>query len=64
MIQALDASDATLLKVYRKNKNQGLELLYDRYKKYIYTIAYHYTGNKEDALDLTQEVFLSIFGHP
>lgn len=57
----MDASDATLLKLYRKNKNQGLELLYDRYKKYIYTIAYHYTGNKEDALDLTQEVFLSIF---
>lgn len=57
----MDASDAAILKLYKKNKNQGLELLYDRYKKYIYTIAYHYTGNKEDALDLSQEVFLSIF---
>ncbi|WP_172637580.1 RNA polymerase sigma factor [Desulfitobacterium dehalogenans] len=61
MIRALDSSDATLLKLYKKDKNQGLELLYDRYKKYIYTIAYHYAGNKEDALDLTQDVFLSIF---
>jgi RNA polymerase sigma factor (sigma-70 family) len=58
---ALDASDATLIKLYKKNKQQGLEILYERYKKYVYTIAYHYTGNKEDALDLTQEVFMSIF---
>ncbi|WP_425806805.1 RNA polymerase sigma factor [Desulfitobacterium sp. Sab5] len=58
---ALDASDATLIKVYKKNKHQGLEILYERYKKYVYTIAYHYAGNKEDALDLTQEVFVSIY---
>lgn len=61
MIRALDASDATILKLYKRNKNQVLELLYDRYKKYVYTIAYHYTGDKEDSLDVTQEVFLSIF---
>ena len=58
---ALDSSDASILKIYNKNKHQGLELLYERYKKYIYTIAYHYAGNREDALDLTQEVFVSIF---
>jgi len=58
---ALDASDATLIKLYKKNKHQGIEILYDRYKKYVYTLAYHYAGNKEDALDLTQEVFMSIF---
>lgn len=57
---ALDVSDAAILKIYKKNKHQGLELLYDRYKKYVYTIAYNYTHNKEDALDLTQEVFISI----
>lgn len=61
MSGALSERDGTVLKLYRKNKSQGLELIYDRYKKYIYTIAYHYTGNKEDALDLTQEVFLAIF---
>ena len=57
----MDSSDASILKIYNKNKHQGLELLYERYKKYIYTIAYHYAGNREDALDLTQEVFVSIF---
>lgn len=57
----MDASDATLIKLYKKNKHQGLKILYERYNKYVYTIAYHYAGNKEDALDLTQEVFMSIF---
>lgn len=57
----MDVSDAGFQKVYKKNKHQGLEILYERYKKYVYTLAYRYAGNKEDALDLTQEVFVSIF---
>lgn len=54
-------SDSGFLTIYKKNKHQGLEILYENYKKYVYTIAYHYAGNKEDALDLTQEVFVAIF---
>ena len=54
----MDVSDASFRKIYNKNKHQGL---YEQYKKYVYTIAYHYAGNKDDALDLTQEVFVSIF---
>jgi RNA polymerase sigma factor (sigma-70 family) len=57
----LDSTDGGILKLYKRNKHQGLELLYERYKKYVYTIAFHYTGNQEDALDLTQEVFIAIF---
>lgn len=57
----MDVSDASFQKIYKKDKHQGLEIIYERYKNYVYTIAYHYAGNKEDALDLTQEVFVSIF---
>lgn len=57
----LEVSDLNILKEYKKNNDRGLELVYDRYKKYVYTIAFHYAGNKEDALDITQEVFISIF---
>lgn len=57
----MEFSNAGFLKIYKKNKHQGLEILYERYKKYVYTIAYRYTGNKDDALDLTQEVFVSMF---
>ena len=49
----MDVSDAGFRKIYNKNKHQGLEILYEQYKKYVYTIAYHYAGNKDDALDLT-----------
>jgi RNA polymerase sigma factor (sigma-70 family) len=58
---SLAVSDSGFLTIYKKNKHQGLEILYDKYKKYVYTIAYHYAGNQEDALDLTQEVFMAIF---
>lgn len=61
MITYLEVSDLSILKEYKKNNRRGLELIYDRYKKYVYSIAYHYSGNKEDALDITQEVFISVF---
>lgn len=57
----LEVSDLTILREYKKNNRKGLELIYDRYKKYVYTITFHYAGNKEDALDIMQEVFVAIF---
>lgn len=61
MVAYLEVSDLSILTEYRKNNRKGLELMYDRYRKYVYTIAFHYSGNKEDALDITQEVFISVF---
>ena len=57
----MEVSDLNIIKIYKRNKHQGLELLYERYKKYVYTIAFRYAGSKEDALDITQEVFVSLF---
>ncbi len=57
----LEVSDVSIFKEYKKNTVRGLELIYDRYRKYVYSIAFHYAGNKEDALDITQEVFISVF---
>lgn len=57
----LEVSDLNILKEYKKDNRKGLELIYDRYRKYVYSIAFHYAGNKEDALDITQEVFISVF---
>jgi len=57
----LEVSDLKIFHEYKKNKRRGLELVYERYKKYVYSIAYHYSGNKEDALDITQEVFMAVF---
>lgn len=57
----MDVSDSYILKEYKKNNKKGLELVYERYRKYVYSIAFHYAGSKEDALDITQEVFISVF---
>lgn len=61
VIRQLEVSDLTIFKEYQKNSRKGLELLYERYKKYVYSIAFHYSGNREDAMDITQEVFISVF---
>lgn len=37
---------------------QALSLLYERYRRSIYSYTYHVLGNREDAADVTQEVFL------
>ncbi len=57
----MEVSDLNIFKEYEKNNRRGLELVYERYRKYVYSIAYHYSGNKEDALDITQEVFITVF---
>lgn len=57
----MEVSDINIFNEYKKNNRKGLELLYSRYRKYVYTIAFHYAGNKEDALDMTQEVFIAVF---
>ena len=34
---------------------------YDRYKSLVYNLALNYSTNKEDAEEITQDVFLSVF---
>jgi len=38
-------------------------LLYDRYKKAMYTLAYRVTGDFDDANDVLQDAFLEVFRH-
>ncbi|MGD2033677.1 MAG: RNA polymerase sigma factor [Bacteroidales bacterium] len=37
------------------------DILYNRYSKKIYNLAYRMTGNREDANDITQETFIRAF---
>ena len=38
-------------------------LLYDRYKKAMYTLAYRITGDFDDANEVLQDAFLEVFRH-
>jgi RNA polymerase sigma factor (sigma-70 family) len=38
-------------------------ILYDRYKKAMYTLAYRITGDFDDANDVLQDAFIEVFRH-
>ena len=56
----MDSTDVYLLSKCKKNDRDALNELYKRHEKYIYSLCYHYTNNKEDALDLVQEIFIKV----
>lgn len=56
----MDSTDVLLLSKCKKNDKDALNELYKRHEKYVYTLCYHYTNNKEDALDLVQEIFIKV----
>jgi RNA polymerase sigma-70 factor (ECF subfamily) len=45
----------------RSGHDSALEELIDLYKKKIYNISYRYTGDAEEAFDLSQEIFLRAY---
>ena len=44
-----------------KNKTQGIEELYRKYKKVVYSIAFSISKNKEDSEDVVQSIFTKIY---
>ena len=54
-------ADGDLVRRARRGERLAFAELVGRYQKQIYSLAYRLTNSQEDALDLTQEVFLKIF---
>ena len=46
--------------IQRGNSRQAAERLVERYYDEIYVFTYRQTGHKEDAMDLTQNIFLAV----
>ena len=56
--------DKELEKIFleiNKNKTQGIEELYNKYKKVVYGIAFTISKNKEDSEDIMQIIFAKIY---
>lgn len=53
--------DLSLLRSLKQGEASAFEELYSRYWKKIYAIAWHRLGDEEDADDLVQELFISIW---
>jgi len=54
-------SDSELLNLLKKGDRTAYTVIYQRYKVLLYRFAYKKTDNKEEANDLTQELFLMIW---
>ena len=51
----------TLLKRCRQGDELAWEALVRQYQGRVYSIAYHYVGDAEDARDLAQEIFVRLY---
>ncbi|MGP1374893.1 MAG: sigma-70 family RNA polymerase sigma factor [Almyronema sp.] len=56
-----DSSDLELFQAMRAAQVEALQLLYDRYADLVYSLALKMLGDREEAEDLTQEIFLAIW---
>lgn len=54
-------SDLDLLLALREGQLSALGSLYDRYSRLVYGLAFKILGNSEEAEDITQEVFLTLW---
>ena len=57
----ISMTEAELIDSCIANERMAQKDLYDRYKKAMYTIAYRITGNFEEAEEVLQDAFLSVF---
>ncbi|RMF28273.1 MAG: RNA polymerase sigma factor [Bacteroidetes bacterium] len=61
MISKAKMTETELVQACLENDRLAQRLLYDRYKKAMYTLAYRITGQFEEAEDVLQEAFLKVF---
>jgi RNA polymerase sigma-70 factor, ECF subfamily len=56
-----DAADVDLISSLRQGDQHALSILYDRYGGLVYTLALKLLDRRDEAEDLTQDVFLSFW---
>lgn len=57
------ALDVALVERHRCGDVQAFDVVYDRFGEMVYNLALRLSGNREEAADLTQEIFLRIYRH-
>jgi len=55
-------SDQELIELVNKGDPDAFEALYRRYRDWVYHLAWRFTGNQQDALDVLQETFTYLLG--
>lgn len=55
--------DAELVERHRSGDLRAFDEVYDRFGRMVYSLALRLAGNREEAADLTQEIFLRVYRH-
>ncbi len=55
-------SDQELIESANRGDADAFEILYRRYRDWVYRLAWRFTGNQSDALDVLQETFAYLLG--
>jgi len=55
-----DSEDRKKTEEFLAGDRRAFEFLFDKYRERVYGIAYRFVHDKEDALEITQEVFLRV----
>lgn len=56
-----DATDSEVWNALKLGKSQALKILYERYSSLVYRLALRILGNSQEAEDLSQEIFLTLW---
>ena len=56
-----DKTDQELIDAIQRGDQDAMECIYNRYKSWIYSLAFKCCNNHEDALEITQDVFRYFF---
>ena len=56
-----NTADGTLVEQFQDGETRVFDEIVERHRKYVYSLAYHFTHNYEDAYDISQEVFIKVF---
>ena len=54
--------DRTLIDAINGGDASAFDVLYHRYRDWVVSLAYRFTGNRDDALDVMQDTFLYLLG--
>ena len=55
-------SDQELIELVNEGDADAFEVLYRRYRDWVYHLAWRFTGSRQDALDVLQETFTYLLG--
>lgn len=55
--------NANLILRCKNREPEAFQVLLSRHENFLYRLCYSYLGNKEDALDVVQEVFIKVFNN-